>query len=79
MVPPRRRHNTLAQIKVTGREGADNWLPIMVHCIEMPDGRQWDAVNGWREVDPEITEREEYIAVLEAEIAALKANAKRPR
>lgn len=37
----------LTDIKYTQVEGG-HWNVLAVHSFEMPDGKQWDAVNGWR-------------------------------
>jgi len=39
--------SSLAKLKYTTQEGGD-WKTIRFHSLEMPDGRQWDCVNGWR-------------------------------
>lgn len=43
--------NKTAPIKFTTHEGADYWTTIHIHSLEMPDGTQWDARNGWRNAE----------------------------
>ncbi len=39
------------EILFTTTEGGD-WNRIRAHSVRMPDGAEWDAVNGWRTAVP---------------------------
>src|SRR5437588_303696 len=61
VIKPALAPNITAPIKVTAQEGGE-WIVMHIHSLEMPDGTQWDARNGWRNAEhkPEQAEKSPY-------------------
>jgi hypothetical protein len=38
-------------IRVTHQEGGD-WVDLVIHSLQMPNGAEWDELNGWRSFTP---------------------------